>query len=44
MSNELTAVEESVTKVLLDLMTGRVMSKKGLLLALDQVLGTLGHI
>jgi hypothetical protein len=29
MSDELTAVEESVTKVLLDLMTERVMSERG---------------
>jgi hypothetical protein len=30
MSEELTAVEESVTEVLLDLMTERVMSERGL--------------
>jgi hypothetical protein len=30
MSEELTAIEESVTKVLLDLMIERVMSERGL--------------
>jgi hypothetical protein len=30
MSNELTAVEESITEVLLDLMTERVMSERGM--------------
>jgi type II secretory pathway component PulK len=29
MSDELTAVEESITKVLLDLMIERIMSKRG---------------
>jgi hypothetical protein len=36
MSNELTAVEELVTEVLLDLMTERVMSERGVSIGVQE--------